>query len=488
MRIEALIEKLPIEPMSGPVDCDVAGLADDSRRVTPGALFVARKGHDSDGHAYVASALQAGAAAVLAERDVSVPSGVTLLWTQNASALLGELAERFYGRPSRKLTLIGITGTNGKTTTAYMVRHLLNAAGRKCGMMTTIEVDDGAETRPADLTTPGAIELSATLATMVDNGYEACVMECSSHALEQGRCDGLDFDVAVFTNLSGDHLDYHNTMEDYAAAKAKLFTRCGTRIVNLDDPWADRICDLKHKGVLGYSLEQSEARLFAQILNSGADGTRLRIDFTDKSCEFTLPLMGRHNVANLLAAVGVSGVDCVGLKSVESAIQSMPSVPGRLERVSAAGAPFTVVVDYAHTDDALRNVLQALRPVTDRRLRVMFGCGGDRDDTKRPRMAKVACALADDIIVTSDNPRTEDPQAIIADILKSVPDGKRDAVTIEVDRRAAIRRAVAGAEPGDVVLLAGKGHETYQIIGSERQPFDDRTEARRALQSMADMA
>lgn len=484
MRIEQLIEKLPIEAVSGPVEREVGGLADDSRRVTPGALFVARRGHDSDGHAYIESALAAGATAVLAERDVSLPEGLTLLWTPNASVILGELAERFYDQPSRKLTLIGITGTNGKTTTAYMVRHLLNAAGRKCGMMTTVETDDGRTVQPSVLTTPGAIEISATLATMVNNGCEACVMECSSHALEQGRCDGLDFDVAVFTNLSGDHLDYHKTMEEYAAAKAKLFTRCGTRVVNLDDRWAEQVCDLNGKEATGYSLKQSDASLYAQVLSSRADGTDLRIDFADRSCEITFPLIGRHNVANLLAAIGAIKVERGDLKCIEAAVENMFPVPGRLERVSEAGSPFAVVVDYAHTDDALRNVLGALRPLTEGRLRVMFGCGGDRDASKRPRMAEVACELADDIIITSDNPRTEDPRAIIADILAGVPGDKRGSVVVEPDRRAAIRRAIADARPKDVVLLAGKGHETYQVIGVERQPFDDRAEARAALQEI----
>lgn len=485
--LHALIQDLPIRVAAGPAEPGLTGITDDSRRVTQGMLFIARVGTATDGARYIKEAAHKGALAVLSAAPAELPNHVTQLIGDDPGALTAELAERFYDRPSKKLKLIGVTGTNGKTTVAYMTRHLLSATGHKCGMMTTVEVDDGsAKPQAAELTTPGACEISATLARMVENGCEACVMEASSHALDQGRCAALDFDLAVFTNLSGDHLDYHQTMEAYAAAKAKLFEPAANAVVNLDDEWAGRIADLASDDVFGYTLGPViEGALWnAEVVERGANGTRLVLEgYDDEPVALTLPLLGEHNTYNLLAAVAVANLFGHSLAQLKPHIESMPQVAGRLERVSEDDAAFTVLVDYAHTDDALRNVLEALKPLMPggAQLRVLFGCGGDRDKTKRPRMAAVACELADAVVVTSDNPRTEDPAAIIDDVMAGVPRDKAGCVQRITDRREAIEKIIADANTGDIVLLAGKGHEDYQIIGTEKRPFDDRAIAREVI-------
>ena len=463
---------------------------DDSRQIGEGGLFVARQGHDADGRAFIGDALERGAVAVFTDAAAEVPPGVTRVSVDDPGAWLSELAERSWGRPSRRLKLIGVTGTNGKTTTAFMVRHLLNATGGRCGMITTIEADAGnSDAQPTDLTTPGACEVTELLAAMVANGCDHAVMEVSSHALDQGRVAALDFAAAVFTNLSGDHLDYHRTMEAYAAAKAKLFDLLGADgvgLFNCDDAHARRM--MSH--CAGRAVEFSgQGNVDAQYVGKAACMTAefTGIDMLLPAGRLCVrsPLVGLYNVANLmgaLAAVMGLGVD---VRDAIDAVGTMRPVPGRLERVTAAEAPFTVLVDYAHTDDALRNVLGALRPLTPdgSALRVLFGCGGDRDDSKRPRMAAAACELADQVVITSDNPRQEPPEAIITQIETGVPTGHRDRVSTITDRREAIDRIIATARAGDIVLLAGKGHEDYQIVGTDKQPFDDRRVAAEVLES-----
>jgi len=494
MQLLELIEGLPIRLIRGEPDRPIADVTDDSRQVVPGALFIARRGSTVDGAQYVHDAIDRGAAAVLTEPGRDVPDGVTQLHAPDVRAVLAPLAERFFGEPARRLRLAGVTGTNGKTTTAFMARHLLQGHRRRCGLIGTIEIDDGRDRRPALLTTPGAIELSRLLARMVDHGCDACVMEVSSHALHQGRVDHLPFHAAAFTNLTGDHLDYHGTVEAYAAAKARLFERVrpdGTAIVNGDDPMADRMVRDCPATVWRFRLaDEGTADYRVRDLQSTAAGSRFTLVTEHGSATLHLPLVGRHNVANMVAAIAVAeaaeGVEpggLIGRAGFADLVRQCPPVPGRLEPVVGPEEPppFTVLVDYAHTDDALRNVLASLRPITRGRLRVLFGCGGDRDRTKRPRMAAVACDLADHVVVTPDNPRTEDPGAIIEDIMAGVEPRNRDKVDVEPDRRAAIRAIVAAAGPGDVVLIAGKGHEDYQIVGAERRRFDDRVEARQAL-------
>ena len=488
--LSTLISGLAIRHAGGPREITPKHLTDDSRRIEPGDLFIARSGTTESGEKYIADAVRRGAAAVIAAELIETEPGVSFWVADDPAAITAELAERFYDRPSHRLTLIGVTGTNGKTTVAYMVRHLLNATDRKCGMMTTVEIDDGLSCRPAELTTPGACEISRTLAQMVAAGCEACVMEASSHALDQGRCDALDFDIGVFTNLTGDHLDYHGSMEAYAAAKAKLLQQARACVVNADDEWTPRLVDTTSDHVMGFHIGPvRQGSLWnAELKSTEIHGTHIVMHgFDDSPRELTLPMLGQHNVYNLLAAWGAANLSGVGIEALRDSIETMQGAPGRLERVSSPDHPFTVLVDYAHTDDALRNVLGALRPIVPEggRLHLLFGCGGDRDPTKRPRMAQVACELADAIIITSDNPRTEDPAVIIDDIMAGVSDTDRSRVHRIEDRAEAIEAIIRSVRANDVILLAGKGHEDYQVIGTEKTRFDDREQARRVLETIA---
>jgi UDP-N-acetylmuramoyl-L-alanyl-D-glutamate--2,6-diaminopimelate ligase len=490
MVLDNLIAGLPIRHHAGGASVRIKQVTDDSRGVETGALFIARPGTHADGVAFAQDAVKRGAIAVLADKPLDdLPANVAQLLCDDVRAMPGVLAERFYGEPAKKLTLIGVTGTNGKTTTAHLIRHLLNAVGQRCGLISTVQVDDGATTQPARLTTPGAIELSAIMARMVEHHCTACVMEASSHALDQGRVDAVNFKVGVFTNLTGDHLDYHPDMQHYAAAKARLFEKLrpdAAAVVNADDPASARMLQQCPAKVLRYGLDAADAEYRGVIDSADADGSRLTLHTPNNSYQVKLPMVGRHNVSNLLAAAATAEALNIRVGDLLTAIESVRPVPGRLEKVTlpSVDLPITVLVDYAHTDDALRNVLTALRPITRGRLRVMFGCGGQRDRSKRPRMAAVACELADDIVITSDNPRTEPADAIIAEILQGVPRKRLDNVAVEADRRRAIQKIIHDAYTcgmPDVVLLAGKGHEDYQIVGAERRPFDDRIQAREVL-------
>lgn len=466
----------------------VTGVCDDSRLVTPGSLFVARGGSRTDGRKYVEDAVRRGAVAVLSNESCELPGRVAQLTTRDVGRWGLELANRFHGDPGSKLKLIGITGTNGKTTTTFLIRHFLRAMGVKCGIIGTVEIDNGRETAASELTTPGAIQLTAILAEMVRNGCGACAMEVSSHALDQGRVEGLRYRVAGFTNLTGDHLDYHKSMEAYAAAKAKLFEGLSaqdTAVINRDSDASQRMARDCKARVIQYSTVHRDADLYAGMTAITARGTHATLQTPSGQARVVVPLIGRHNVENVLLALGV--VESLGgsLSSLQQAIEHCPQTPGRLERLpSASRLGFDVFVDYAHTDDALDNVLRSLRSAVQGRILVMFGCGGDRDATKRPRMAKVACELAHEVVVTSDNPRTEDPAGIIADVLSGVPAAASGRVHTEPDRARAIELVMTLAREGDVVLLAGKGHEDYQLIGTEKRPFDDRLVAERIIQAM----
>ena len=492
MKLSTLIAGLDVTAPAG-VDPVIWNLAEDSRKVRQGACFFARVGTKTDGRAFIADAIARGAVAVIAPKGSPAPDGMpsTVAWVEAADPALAAalIAERFHGSPSRTLELVGVTGTNGKTTIAYLVQQLLTAAGLRTGLVGTVEIDDGAARVPSQLTTPPALELSELFARMVDHGCRAAAMEVSSHSLDQRRVAGLSFRTAIFTNLTGDHLDYHGTMDRYADAKATLFSMLdpsGTAVINIDDPWSRVMIDAaKRSGarVLRTSLVDPSADCLATVHRMGLDSMDVTFRGPWGLIEMKLPLVGRHNAMNALEAAAAAWTRGVDQERLARALSACAAPPGRLQPVAVGGAGFSVLVDYAHSDDALANVLGALRPTVPAggRLRVVFGCGGDRDRTKRPRMAKVACEGADEVIVTSDNPRTEDPQAIIDEILTGVPGEARPRVLVEADRAKAIALAVSTAREGDIILIAGKGHEDYQIIGTEKRNFDDRREAEAAL-------
>jgi UDP-N-acetylmuramyl-tripeptide synthetase len=491
MQVSALVKAVDGVTLVAGGEVEVATLADDSRQVKPGALFVARAGAQGDGRAFIQDAIGKGAVAVLADEGVAPIDGVAWIAARKgAAAQLPWIAEAFHGFPSRRLRLVGITGTNGKTTTTYLYRHIARIAGRRCGLIGTVETDDGAGTVASTLTTPGAIDLSATFARMVANGCDGAVMETSSHALHQGRVAALRFGCGIFTNLTGDHLDYHGSMDAYAGAKAILFAGldpCATAIVNADDPAHERMLRDCRANVIRCSVRSPRATASAQELRVGVGSMRVRLNGPWGRIEADLPFTGRHNSMNTLQAVAAAWSGGIDGSLIEQALATCAAPPGRLEPVTAPGDPFAVVVDYAHTDDALLNVCTALKAVLEPggRLITVFGCGGDRDPTKRPRMARVACEHSDVVMVTSDNPRTEEPESIVDQIMAGVPAGTAAVVHRVTDRAAAIHAAVAEARERDVVLIAGKGHEDYQIIGTVKHAFDDRSVARAALVARA---
>lgn len=466
----------------------VTEITEDSRQVVPGSLFIARSGLKTNGNLYLADAYAKGAvAAIVSTKDAAC--AIPQIVMPDPAIAVSPLAHLLYGQPSRYMKVFAVTGTNGKTTTAYLMRHLLKALSHPCGMIGTVEIDDGRIQRESDMTTPGAAEVTKLLASMHANGCHAAAMEVSSHALHQNRVSALQFASAGFTNLTGDHLDYHGTMEKYAAAKAMLFEMLpssAVAVINADDQWSSRMVRDSKAKVIRFSFgTQGDYR--ATDIQVTAQGTRFTLHTPRGSAPVSMSLIGRHNIENALTAVAQVGeVYNITADRLAKALNTASGAPGRLETVNG-GQPFAVLVDYAHTDDALQNVLTALRPLTRGKLRVVFGCGGDRDKTKRPRMAKVAETLADALYVTSDNPRTEDPMAILDDIQAGLSTPRAKPTLIEPDRRSAIGHALRDAlETGtadDVVLIAGKGHENYQIVGTTKHHFDDVEEAKRAIAS-----
>ncbi|MEM6333461.1 MAG: UDP-N-acetylmuramoyl-L-alanyl-D-glutamate--2,6-diaminopimelate ligase [Planctomycetota bacterium] len=501
VQLNELIADLDVAVTHGDDAVDVAGIADDSRRVEPGFAYVVRHAAGAtqdalggDNGAYVDAAIAAGSAAVIDTRAATAARGL------GVQSLAGELAARCFGRPAEALRVVGVTGTNGKTTVATLTQHLLNAAGVRCGLIGTIHTDlgDAAGPTEAELTTPGAIGLQAMLATMRDRGLQAAAIEVSSHAIHQGRADAVPLAAAVFTNLSGDHLDYHGTMQRYGDEKARLLDRLAdgaTAVINADDPWCASLIDRVPAGrrAMVCSMSAETSKPDATVAITGHDaGMSVRLVGPWGEVEAAVPLVGDHNAMNVLQAAAAAwavgeprGMTVDGLRE---GLTTLPVVPGRLEVVhaaEAAGDGPLVLVDYAHTDDALDKALRAVRPIADRRggrLHVVFGCGGDRDRTKRPRMMRVACEYAGRVVATSDNPRTEDPEAILDEVVAGCVDRPGLAVEREADRAAAIGRAIEQAEARDVVLIAGKGHETYQVLGTERIDFDDREVAAAALE------
>jgi UDP-N-acetylmuramoyl-L-alanyl-D-glutamate--2,6-diaminopimelate ligase len=463
----------------------VSGLAYDSRTVKSGDVFVAMKGLHADGTAFARQAIDRGAAAIVSEQPA--PEGVHVPWAivGDARLALALLATAFYRDPSREMRVVGITGTNGKTTTAYLLAGIFEAAGIRCGVLGTVAYKIGDELREATRTTPEAPDVQALLREMVDRGCGACAMEVSSHALALRRVDGMTFAAAVFTNLTRDHLDFHAGMDDYFRAKRRLFDmlpRNAPSIVNVDDPRGASLIDAGGRP-LTYGM-QRPADVKSGPVSFSLDGLQFDVATPRDTLHVRSKLIGKPNVYNILAAVATATALDVSSDAIEKGLYALDAVPGRFQTVSGPNDDVTVVVDYAHTDDALRNLLETARPLAHGRLITVFGCGGDRDRTKRPLMGAVAGRLSDVIVITSDNPRSEDPARIIEEIQRGItPDTRRERQSLLtiVDRRQAIARAVEIARAGDVVLVAGKGHEKYQVIGDHTLAFDDVAVAREAL-------
>lgn len=447
----------------------LTGLTSDSRTVEPGAVYVAVRGSQADGHRFVRDAVRRGAAAVVVEAPQELP--VPQLVVRDGRRAAAALGSAWYGHPGRRLRLIGVTGTNGKTTTVALIRHLLNAHGGAASIGTIGAWDGAGEPVPStagSLTTPGPIDLQATLAALVARGATDVAMEASSHSLDQGRLEGLSFAAAVFTNLTRDHLDYHSSMEAYLAAKLKLGALLGiggVAVVNLDDPAWRAVTGAPR---VTFGLDPA-AEVRAGEIELGAGGSCFTLSGRFGSAAVTLPLLGDFNVSNALAAAACGLALGLPLAEAVERLAAAPQVPGRMERIS--DRPCVVLRDYAHTPDALERALRTLRPLTRGRLLVLFGCGGDRDRGKRPLMGRLAAELADLAVVTSDNPRTEDPDAIIDEIEQGMGGVPHLRIT---DRLRAIHAILSEARPDDTILLAGKGHETYQVIGTEKVPFDER--------------
>ncbi len=468
----------------GSDDPEVSSLAYDSRKTSAGALFLALPGEKTDGAQFVEEAMQAGAVAVLSERAEQL-CGLPQLVVDDARLAMAEAARAVLGDPSEGMRLLAVTGTNGKTTTAYLVRHILNQTIGKCGMTGTVEYDLGSGGRKAHMTTPESLDLYSFYAEMHKAGCDHAISEVSSHSLVKQRVAGINFSVGIFTNLTQDHLDYHGDMETYFRAKAMLFeglSEAAVAVVNADDSYAAPLVEMTPARTVAYGLGEG-AELRGEILNLSTVGTVFRMTSGSFEAEVHMGLLGAYNVYNALAAAGAAMELGVSPDDVVEALGSFEGVAGRLESIDC-GQDFRVLVDYAHTDDALRSVLAGIRELYPRRVITVFGCGGDRDRTKRPRMGLAAEELSEVVVVTSDNPRSEDPEAIIHDILEGLANG--DQAIVVPDRSEAIVRAIGMAEKGDVVLIAGKGHETCQIMGTERVDLDDRKVARSALMAHRD--
>ncbi|MBB6673224.1 UDP-N-acetylmuramoyl-L-alanyl-D-glutamate--2,6-diaminopimelate ligase [Cohnella nanjingensis] len=492
MQLHKLCENLLVYRTIGEIHREITGLEADSRAVLPGQLFFCLPGHTVDGHDYAPQAAEKGAAALVTNRELPLP--VAQIVVPDVRQALAVLADAYYEHPSHRLRPIGVTGTNGKTTTTYLVERILADAGIAPGVIGTIEARFDGRSLPMSGTTPDVLGLQRLFAQMVEAGTERAVIEVSSHALEQGRVKGTRFRTAIFTNLTQDHLDYHGTMEAYAEAKGLFFSRLGNAyaadprerayaVLNADDDASAKYAKLTAAEVVTYGVER-DAHVRATNVRITSRGTSFRVDTFRGSRDVELRMVGKFNVYNALAALAAALCEGIALGAAVHSLEETPGVPGRVEAVDES-QPYAVIVDYAHTPDGLDNVLRTVREIAEGRVICVFGCGGDRDRTKRPIMGRIAAGWADVVIATSDNPRTEDPAAILRDIEAGLreadPAGGR--YTLEPDRRAAIQKAVEMASPGDVVLIAGKGHETYQIIGGVTHDFDDRLEARAAVRS-----
>lgn len=500
MKLGTILQHIRYEHFSGDPEVVLGGIAYDSRKVKEGDLFVAIKGSTSDGHLFLEEAVRKGAAAVAVEDEKKCPDEIPCIRVADTREALSQIAVQYYGRPFEGMNLIGITGTNGKTTVAYLLESILSSGGKRVGVIGTINYRLPGEQFQAPVTTPESLDLMRIMRRMADAGVTEVVMEVSSHALDQGRIRGCPFGMAVFTNLSRDHLDYHGTREAYFAAKSTLFTslkqgRTGQQpaaIINMDDPWGAPLKERTTAKVVTYGLAE-ECDVRALDVKVGIDGIGARLKTPAGDAVVRSSLMGDFNVYNIMAAVAAAVTFGVKIDVIASGIEALKGVPGRLERVKNRAGK-SIVVDYAHTPDALEKALHAVRPYAKEKLVCVFGCGGDRDKGKRKEMGRLAAQLSDVVVLTSDNPRSEDPEAIISQIEEGVrltgiprhPESSLESLpstgyVIMPDRAEAIQTAVRLATERDLVLIAGKGHETYQIVGREVRDFDDREVASQAL-------
>ena len=502
MKLNDLLEIIEDKEVIGERSLDVAGISYNSKKIDKNFLFVAIKGARFDGHNFVKEAIDKGARAVVVEQIQEDVKDATIILVPDSRLALAQIAARFYGYPSSKLTLIGITGTNGKTTTSYLVGSIFKEAGFKTGIMGTINYCYGGKSIPASMTTPESLDLQRMLAEMVENGVTHVVMEVSSHALDLGRVESIQFDAGVFTNFTQDHLDYHQTMEHYFSSKAKLFNHLlvesskkkgSCAVINADDPFGENLALNTIPNIIRYGVK-NKFQVFPEHIKLALDGTTARINTPRGSLNIKSPLIGEFNLYNILAAASVAVSQGVSFPNIEKGIESLDKVPGRFERIENREG-VSIIVDYAHTSDALERTLSTIKGLSKGKIITVFGCGGDRDRLKRPLMGAVSGKYSDLSIITSDNPRTEDPYTIIEGIEEGIKGlGLKEysvkdlagnfyekGYVIVVDRLQAIKLAINTAKNQDTVLIAGKGHEDYQIIGSEKRPFDDRQEAINAV-------
>jgi UDP-N-acetylmuramoyl-L-alanyl-D-glutamate--2,6-diaminopimelate ligase len=485
MQLADLIQRLSAKSIDGSIDREITGIRYDSRRVTSGNLFVAVRGASFDGHSFIEQAVDKGAVAVVGEQP-TLSQRATAIVVPDSREALAQLAATFFGYPSRKLRMIGVTGTNGKSTTTFLIKHLLERANQSTGLIGTVQYEVGQRLLPAPRTTPESLDLQELLSQCVASGCRNVVVEVSSHALSQGRANQMEFNVGAFTNLTRDHLDFHQGMKGYFEAKARLFeslrenrNKEGKAVINVDDPYGQQLVARfgRDLPIITYGMG-ARAEFRASDFKVEMNGTSYRLDAKDKSYFVRLPLIGRFNIYNSLAALTAANAMGLDIRTAVLALAKAPQIPGRLEAVPAK-RKFQVFVDYAHTDDALLNVVKTCRDLNPNRLILVFGCGGNRDKTKRPLMGSVADQYADYAFITSDNPRKEDPELIIRDVEAGFKHKNYEKI---VDRKEAIARAIAMAHPRDIVLIAGKGHEKYQEFGDHIVPFDDVEIAGRALE------
>lgn len=491
--LKDIISTLDVQQVQGNQNVSIQDITADSRAVKPNSLFIALDGATVDGHNYIDKAVAAGAVAVIVSKPVTVSTDVCVITVDDTRQAMMTCVPYFFDYPANRMRMVGVTGTNGKTTTTHMIRHILKAQGFKVGVIGTVHIMIGDTSYPIHNTTPDVVDLQHILHQMVQENVEYCVMEVSSHALALGRVSGVEFDTAVFTNLTQDHLDFHKTFENYLAAKCKLFEQVSApnqvkdnkgAVINIDDSYGHRVIEKTTAPTITYST-LGKGTLNASDVHMSTKKSQYTVNYNGESYPVSMNTTGLFNVYNTLAAIGACLQEGISMEAIDTALKTFSSVPGRFELIEE-GQDFAVVVDYAHTPDGLQNILETAKAIKENRIIIVFGCGGDRDATKRPIMGRIAAEYGDKIYVTSDNPRTEDPVQIVKDVEVGVKEALRDGTSYEVivDRREAINHAIHDAKAGDIVIIAGKGHENYQILKNETIHFDDREEARKALKEI----